>query len=128
MSKVSFVQHGDVVLRQIAANSEETLQQAGRFLVEAVQEKMLYGYHDVHGNPPHTEIVDTGRLFDSIMAEVRKESQNAYGLEISANTRYAQYVHEGTHKLKGRPFITDAFMDNLEELKTILTNNMGDGF
>ena len=95
--------------------------------VEAVQEKMLYGYHDVHGNPPHTEIVDTGRLFDSIDAQFKRVSQNAYSVDVGGYTPYARYVHEGTPTLKGRPFIRDAVMDSQEKLKTILSENLKNG-
>lgn len=126
-NNVNFVDHSSVVLHQIGTNSMAAMEAAADMLVEAVQEKMLYGYHDVHGNPPHTEIVDTGRLFDSIDAQVKRDSQNAYSVEVGGNTPYARYVHEGTSKLKGRPFIRDAVMDSQEKLKTILSENLKNG-
>lgn len=128
MADYAFRDNSTIVLNQIGANSKSTMEQAAEMLHEAVQEKILYGYKDVHGNPPHTEIVDTGRLFDSITTQVRRVSQNAYAVDIAANTHYAQYVHEGTYKLKGRPFITDAVMDHQEELKDLLTSGLSTGF
>jgi HK97 gp10 family phage protein len=96
-------------------------------MAQAVEEKILYGYKDVHGNPPHTEIVDTGRLFDSIDADVRRESQNAFTVSVGANTPYAIYVHEGTYKLKGRAFITDAVTGKSGEVQSILAGELPKG-
>lgn len=128
MADTKFVSHADVVLRQLGTNCAETMAALGDMLVEAVQDKILYGYKDVHGDPPHTEIVVTGRLFDSITAQVRRESQNAYTVVIVAGTPYAVYVHEGTYKLKGRAFITDAAMDNEDKLKAGLSTGLSAGF
>ena len=126
---VRFEDNSDTILRQIRDNSHAAMTQIGDMLVEAVQNKILYGYHDVHGLPnnPHTEIVDTGRLFDSIDARVRVVSQNAVTTTVGANTPYAHYVHDGTSKLKGRPFITDSVQDSQEEIRRILTGTLPNG-
>lgn len=126
---VRFEDNSDTILRQIRDNSHAAMTQIGDMLVEAVQNKILYGYHDVHGLPhnPHTEIVDTGLLFDSIDASVRVVSQNAVTTTVGANTEYAHYVHDGTSKLKGRPFITDAVQDSQEEIRRILTGTLPNG-
>lgn len=128
MANVKFVDHSDIVLRQIGTNSQAAMNAAAEMLIEAVQEKILYGYTDLHGNPPHTEIVDTGRLFESIGANVKRDSQNAFSVEVGADTPYAVYVHDGTHKLKGRPFITDAVLDSRDALQELLTDNLRQGF
>lgn len=126
-SNVRFVDNSDVILRRIASNSDAAMKKVSEMLVEAVQDKILYGYKDVHGNPPHTEIVDTGRLFDSIEAEVTRASQNAFTVSVGANTPYATYVHEGTYKLKGRPFVTDAVMSKKGEVQSILAGVLPKG-
>jgi HK97 gp10 family phage protein len=123
-----FIDNSAVVLRRIGTNSEQAMKDAAELLVEAVQEKILYGYKDVHGTPPHTEIVDTGRLFDSIGAEVRRDSQNAYSTMVGANTTYARYVHDGTSKLKGRPFVRDGVMDSQKSLQRLLSTDLSAGF
>nr|MBR4281669.1 HK97 gp10 family phage protein [Clostridia bacterium] len=107
MAKVTFRDYSDVVLRRMQGALGDASSRVVEIAVESVQEKMLYGYHDVHGDPPHTEIVDTGRLFDSIEGQVKRSSSNTYTVEVGTNVEYAKYVHEGTYKLKGRPFITD---------------------
>ena len=83
-SSVRFVDNSDIILRKVANNCQEAMEQVGELLVEAVQGKILYGYHEAHGNPPHTEIVDTGALFDSIEADVSRASQNAFGVSVGA--------------------------------------------
>lgn len=126
-SNVRFVDNSDVILRRVASNSQAAMKAVSEMLVEAVEEKILYGYKDVHGNPPHTEIVDTGRLFDSIDADVSRDSQNAFTVSVGANTPYAVYVHEGTYKLKGRAFITDAVMGKKSEVQSILAGELPKG-
>ena len=127
MTNVRFVDHSTVVLRKIGTNSKTAMDNAAEMLVEAVQEKILYGYKDVHGNPPHTEIVDTGKLFESITAEVKRDSQNAYSTTVGANTKYAKYVHDGTSKLKGRPFVRDGVMSRQKEMQKILSEDLSHG-
>lgn len=127
MSEVRFVDNSDIILRRVATNCQTAMEQVAELLVEAVQEKILYGYSDVHGDPPHTEIVDTGALFDSISAQVKRASQNAFSTSVSADTHYAGYVHDGTYKLKGRPFVTDAVMDSQEAITNTLAGTIPQG-
>lgn len=128
MVNYTFQDNSDIVLRKVGTNSRSAMEKAAEIMVESIQEKILYGYHDVHGNPPHTEIVDTGRLFDSIKAQVRRTSQNAYATEAGSDVPYAIYVHDGTRKLKGRPFITDGILAAQPELKEILSDELKQGF
>ena len=123
-----FIDDSAVVLKKIGTNSKEAMEAAGELLVEAVQSKMLYGYHDWHGNPPHTEIVDTGALFDSIRASIKRDSQNAYSVTVGSDLPYASYVHDGTSKLKGRPFIRDAVFEAQPKIYDILGGNISQGF
>lgn len=94
--------------------------------IEWIQEKMLYGYHDPHGADGHTEIVDTGATFDSVDAKVQQDSQNTFTVTAGVNTDYAVFVHNGTRKLKGRPFIRDAMIENTTNIKRILQEHASD--
>lgn len=107
--KVVFRDYSDTILRRMQGNIKDAAGAVAGIARDAVQWQMLWGYHDVHGMPdnPHTEIVDTGRLFDSITASVNRISNNYYQTVVGTDVPYAVYVHEGTYKLKGRPFITD---------------------
>ena len=117
---VRFEDHSTEVLRRVQGNLKQAAIDVGDIARDGVQEKMLWGYHDVHGNPPHTEIVDTGRLFDSIEGQVKAVNANVYQTSVGTDVPYAEYVHEGTYKLKGRPFITDGIMESREEIQTAI--------
>ena len=117
---VRFEDHSTEVLRRVQGNLKKAAIDVGDIARDAVQEKMLWGYHDVHGNPPHTEIVDTGRLFDSIEGQLKAVNANVYQTSVGTDVPYAEYVHEGTYKLKGRPFITDGIMESREEIQTAI--------
>ena len=124
--QVSLINHSDFVIRQFQGALGEAAQAIAAMAVEAVQGNMLYGYTDVHGLPdnPHTEIVDTGRLFDSISAQIVRQSQNTYTISVGTNVPYAIYVHEGTRKLKGRPFITDAMSRNYSSIESAIVRTL----
>lgn len=117
---VRFQDHSTEVLRRVRGNLKNAAVDVGDIARDAVQMKMLYGYNDVHGNPPHTEIVDTGRLFDSIEGQVKAVNANVYQTSVGTDVPYAVYVHEGTSRLKGRPFITDGILDSREEIQAAI--------
>lgn len=128
MANYTFRSHLDVVMRTLEGNAENACKAVAAIAQEAIQNKILYGYQIPHGKDGHTEIVDTGRLFDSITAEVEKVSENTWEVAAGASNEagrmedvsYARYVHEGTEKLTGRPFVRDALMD--EETQEKITN------
>jgi HK97 gp10 family phage protein len=111
----------------ISANASAATQAAADALVTAVQSTMLTGYSDVHGNPPHTEIYDTGALYASINADVEQVSETTYLLTVGTDRYYAVYVHDGTYKLKGRPFIRDGIMGAKDELSSIFVEELSRG-
>lgn len=145
---VQFKSNIDIVLRTIRSNNEEAAKRAGEIAVESVQMQMLYGYHELHGMPPHTEIVDTERLFDSIAAEVMRSSQNAYTVQVGTDVPYAKYVHEGYTqpaglrfqgkdgqwyttkggRIKGRPFIADGLNAARDDLENAIGTAWKRGF
>ena len=128
MANYTFRSYLDVVMRTLEGNAENACKVVATIAQEAIQNKILYGYQIPHGKDGHTEIVDTGRLFDSITAEVEKVSENTWEVAAGASSEagrmedvsYARYVHEGTEKLVGRPFVRDALMD--EETQEKITN------
>lgn len=115
--KVVFEDHSTEVLRRVQGNLKEAAIDVGDIARDAVQMRILYGYSELHGNPPHTEIVDTGALFDSIQGEVNAINANVYQTVVSTDRPYASYVHNGTSKLAGRPFITDGILDSRDEIQ-----------
>lgn len=140
MSDIVFKSNLDLVLRTMRSNNAEAAKAAAAIAVESVQERMLYGYHDVHGRPPHTEIVDTERLFDSIRGVANRVSQNVETVSVGTNVPYARYVHDGYTqpaglrfqgsdgnwyttkggKIKGRPFLRDGLYGAADDLEAAI--------
>lgn len=123
----------NLVFRQLEANAEDSMRRLVEMLPEKVQEQMLYGYHTPHGADGHTEIVDTGALFDSITADWEKQSQNLFvvncGVPAAAPpAAYASFVHNGTYKLEARPYVTDGILNAQEDAKQIFESSLPVGF
>lgn len=122
-AKFTFKDNSTQVFKAVIAQLDDAADQLKQELVEAVQTKILYGYKDPHGPDGHTEIVDTGRLFDSIDANVKRVSQNTVDIEVGTNdVPYAIYVHNGTRKLKGRPFIRDTLREQQSHIRDVIKN------
>ena len=111
--------YSNIVMKRVDNSCRESVQEVAEILAEAVREKMIYGYSDPHGKDGHTEIWDTGALFSSVEASSRRVSQNTYEakVEVGKGLDYAEYVHNGTYKLKGRPFFSDAIAENKEAVE-----------
>lgn len=145
---VTFKSNLDLVLKMMRANNEDAAKAAAAIAVESVQERMLYGYKDLHGRPPHTEIVDTETLFDSIKGESKKASQNVQSVSVGTSVPYAKYVHEGYTqpaglrfkgkdgnwyttkggKIKGRPFLRDGINAAKDDLESAVGTAWKNGF
>ena len=153
MANYQLKDNSAIVFRQLNSNAAQTMDKLAVVLVEAVQEQMMYGYHTPHGLDGHTEIVDTGKLFDSIKADWEKQSQNLFSLNVgvqqgSEAAKYAGYVHNGYYQppgirfmgsdgkwyttkgrhIDGRPFITDGVLNAQETIKEVCAENLPIGF
>lgn len=116
----TFTDNSEIFIKAMGRGLGAAGDAVAQICVDAIQEKMLYGYHTPHGEDGHTEIVDTGALFDSIQASAKRQSQNLVTVTASAGTDYASYVHNGTYKLEGRPFITDGVTEALPQIKAAI--------
>ena len=114
----------ELILNAIASATKEGAQKMADCAVESVQYQILYGYKDPHGKDGHTEIVDTGALFDSINGDVKRQSQNLYTITVGTDRPYAVYVHNGTRYLKARRFITDGINRARGDMEDILRDEM----
>jgi HK97 gp10 family phage protein len=56
--------------------------------------------------------VDTGNLRSSIRLDLLSNGE----AEVSANTEYAGYVHDGTRYVPARPFLRDALTEEVGRL------------
>ena len=123
-SNYVFKDNTELVLNALASATKEGAQKMADCAVESVQYQILYGYKDPHGKDGHTEIVDTGALFDSIKGDVKRQSQNLYTITVGTDRPYAVYVHNGTRYLKARRFITDGINRARGDMEDILRNEM----
>lgn len=119
-----FKDNTELVLNELASATAEGARKAADCAVESVQYQILYGYKDPHGKDGHTEIVDTGALFDSIKGDVKRQSQNLYTITVGTDRPYAVYVHNGTRYLKARHFITDGIERARGDIANILISEM----
>lgn len=123
---VKFKSEVNIVRSQVTGALESASNELKEKSIEWVQEKMLYGYSDPHGPDGHTEIVDTGATFESVDADTQRNSQDSYTVKAGVQTDYAVYVHNGTRKLKGRPFLRDAMMEHISDIESIMKKHMND--
>ena len=123
-SNYVFKDNTELILNALASATAEGAQKMADTAVESVQYQILYGYKDPHGEDGHTEIVDTGALFDSIKGDVQRQSQNLYTINVGTDRKYAVYVHNGTRYLKARRFITDGINRAREDMEDILRDEM----
>ena len=123
-SNYVFKDNTELILNALASATADGAQKMADCAVESVQNQILYGYKDPHGKDGHTEIVDTGALFDSIEGDVQRQSQNLYTITVGTNRPYAVYVHNGTRYLKARRFITDGINKARGDMEDILRNEM----
>ena len=120
--ELKFKDNSDIVLKALYRAMREASNEMAVIARDAVQYQMLYGYKDRHGRDGHTEIVETGRLFDSIKANVNVASQNTYGVTVGTDVPYAKCVHDGTRKLKARRFIRDGLLKANKKLESAAIN------
>ena len=119
-----FKDNTELVLNALHSATKEGAQKMADCAVDSVQYQILYGYKDPHGKDGHTEIVDTGALFDSIKGDVKRQSQNLYTITVGTDRDYAVYVHNGTRYLKARRFITDGINRARGDMEDILRDEM----
>ena len=119
-----FKDNTELILNSLASATKEGAQKMADCAVDSVQYQILYGYKDPHGKDGHTEIVDTGALFDSIKGDVKRQSQNLYTITVGTDRPYAVYVHNGTRYLKARRFITDGINRARGDMEDILRDEM----
>ena len=111
------VDNREKVMHALYSQMKEASEEIKETVLDSVLWQMLHGYNEPHGEDGHTEIYDTGRLYESMNAKVDEVFNSGFGITLSNNksfritvstdTEYASYVHNGTTRLKGRPFITD---------------------
>ena len=107
--------NSEKVLAMIAANGDRALMAMGLEAVGSVKSQ-FYKYPKA----PYR----TGDLYRSISAAKSSDTT----IDIGTNIEYATFVHEGTSKMDGRPFIKDGIMGNEERIKKVGAAYLKQGF
>ena len=75
--------------------------------------------------------VDTGSLKGSIRKEMEDNTTVAVkaggGFYVKKDVVYAGYVELGTRKMKAQPYLKPAFMEHVQEYKSIIENELKKG-
>lgn len=99
-------------IRIVLDNTDEIAKELGTAITRALEEVGIQAEGDAKALCP----VDTGRLRNSITHAIDASDSTAV---IGTNVEYALYVHEGTSRRKGQPFLTDAVAQNADKYRDI---------
>lgn len=97
----------------LAANKERALTAMG---IEAAG--------SVKGYMATNQIRDTGTLMGSINYGLSGEDS----VDVGTNVEYATFVHEGTYKMAGRPYITNGVSGAWSRIQKIAEQELKRGF
>lgn len=104
--KITLTSNADAILQQLRENKRRALTAIGAEAVGAVKQQMASGY----GRP----IRRTGTLMGDVHSEVDGDS-----VIIGNSKDYAIYVHDGTRKMAGRPYIRDGIEGDRDRIQAI---------
>jgi HK97 gp10 family phage protein len=80
----------------------------------------------VQGQARQLSPIDTGRLRSSIgvgAGKARVQKNTGY---VGTNVEYSVYVHEGTSRMRGRPFLKNALTKTQAKIKKVLEGSIED--
>lgn len=132
---IRFTDNSNAVLTQMSGNIKKALTAMGIRAVKLIVNKMQHGYSDSHitrdmrgrnTGGTHTDIRWSSTLQNDVSYEVEKNAVNT--VTVGNSEAYAEHVHEGTYRLKGRPYIRDAIMDGKSELQSVAATALKEGF
>ena len=112
---MSFKDNSGQVKNQMAGNVKAALAAMGIEAVGLTVQQMQSGY----GSP----IWQTGDLQRDVNSEVNGDVVN-----VGNSLEYSPFVHEGTSRMSGRPYLKDAIMNGKDRLKQVAENELKKGF
>ena len=117
--KVEFTDNSVQVKTRMQGNRAAALQAMGIKAVNLILWQMRQGY----GKP----IRQTGNLQRDVSYEVHEGTGS---VDVGNTLEYAPFVHEGTYKLKGRPYIRDALTgeNHIKQLRKVAEDELKKGF
>jgi hypothetical protein len=114
---IEFKDHSPAVKALLQANLLRALTAMGQIGVEITTDTMNTGY----GKP----IYLTGDLQRDVNFEVDAVAQ---AVKIGNSLPYAAFVHEGTSKMAGRPYLRDGVLSHKSELQDVAAEEIKKGF
>lgn len=113
---VRFEDYSPEVKAKLEQNVKAALLAIGQKGVELTLNQMQSGY----GKP----IRQTGNLMRDVQYDMRGENTVAIGNSLE----YAPFVHDGTYKMAGRPYLRDAIMGGRGAIQSIAEQYLKQGF
>lgn len=115
--KVRMTDNSNLVLNQMGGNVEAALDAMGTAAVGMIVRQMQDGY----GKP----IRQTGDLMRDVQYETIAGKQVT---RVGSTLDYAPFVHDGTSRMPGRPYITDGLSGKSEKLGQAAAPHLQKGF
>ena len=117
--QVRFNDNSKVVLKTLDGNVSAALNAMGIKATNLILWQMRQGY----GKP----IRQTGDLQRDVQYEVDKAGRK---VRVGNTLEYGPYVHDGTYKMAGRPYIRDGLTgeSHAKQLRTVAEENLKKGF
>ena len=112
-------------IKVVQDNSKLVAQLIPQAIARALEKIGLLAEGHVIGYMTKEHIVDTGRLRNSIThAIVNDVGTTAASAVVGTNVEYAKYVHNGTSRVKGRPYLTVPTQQHASDYREILKGEM----
>ena len=107
-------------IQVVQDNSHLVAQLLPRAIAKALEQVGILAEGHVIGYMTNHHIVDTGRLRNSITHAIQSDKS----VIIGTNVPYGRYVHNGTSRVTGRPFLTAPISQHLDEYKEIIKDSL----
>lgn len=104
---------------------ESLLKKAPGKIISALRDASTKSAFLVEGRSKKLSPVDTGRLRSSIATSLSIADQGITSI-VATNVDYAIYVHEGTRRMAGRPFMKQAADQSESEIGRIYSSAVKD--
>jgi hypothetical protein len=115
---MSFKDNSGQVKTQMSGNVKAALAAMGIEAVGLTVRQMQDGY----GAP----IWQTGDLQRNVNSAPQNSSPDT--VDVGNSLTYAPFVHEGTSRMAGRPYLKDAIMNGKDRLQKVAENELKKGF
>jgi hypothetical protein len=134
-TQIKFVDNSGQVKLQMTGNTQRALMAIGIRSVALIGKQMQSGYTDPHPTRDsqgretggtHTDIRFTGDLMRDVNFDVEASAPDT--VDVGNSLFYAPFVHEGTYKLRSRPYIKDAIQQGKAELQRVAEIALSEGY